>query len=171
MAVAVGFEFRRNTGAELTVIEPQSGKQWIGPRVPRPFQSGLWQVSELQAGEGSGIAMVLGISRPILNDVKASTQAQSLDIGEYMNFEPLEGCSLAAIDHDVPECAHRMAVAAVDILSKLQAKIGCRPIHLFLAGPAAFAVLLGQQLSNVGPIQCYDWSAGERQYVPTLQLA
>jgi hypothetical protein len=170
LALALGFHFRRNTGAELDVIEPQSGEHWTGPRVPMPFTPDLWRVSQHSRTPGNGVAVVVGISRSAIKDVEASVQASSLDIGHFLNLEPSAGCSLNAIPQGQANLAHQMAVAAVHSLSEFQGSIGCRPLHLFVAGPAAFAVLLGQQLSNVGPVQCYEWSVGDRTYVPTLLL-
>jgi len=169
LALGLGFTFRRNTGAELTVVEPQSGERWIGPRVPMQFTSDLWRVSH-RSQNGNGVALNVGISRSVSMDVDASVEANALDIGHFLNFEPSTGCSLNAIPSGRVELAHQMAVGLVHAIGDFQASIGCRPLHLFFAGPAAFAVLLGQQLSNVGPVQCYEWNVADRRYVPTLLL-
>lgn len=169
LALALGFQFRRNTGAELDVIEPQSCAHWAGPRVPLPFANNLWQVSR-RSRKGAGLAVVFGISRSALKDVEETVQAYSLDIGNFLNFEPQNGCSPNVIQSGNPELAHQMAVSAVQSVSEIQSGVGCRTIHLFLAGPAAFGVLLGQQLSNLGPVQCYEWSVSDRHYVPTVLL-
>ena len=44
------------------------------------------------------------------------------------------------------------------------------PIHLFLATPLAFAVLLGHALNGFGPICLYELRAGTQEYVRTLTI-
>jgi hypothetical protein len=171
MAIALGYQFRRNTGAELLVIEAQSGEQWRGPRLPLPSDSQAWRATEQASAQGgNGIAVVIALSRSTLKDAQASVKDQALDIGYFLSLEPAGGPSLTAIPLGNPDAAHRMAVSAANTIAELQSKLGCRPLHLFAAVPAAFAVLLGQQLSNLGPVQTYEWHVTDRQYVPTLLL-
>lgn len=169
LALALGYQFRRNTGAELEVIEPQSGELWKGPRIPAQPDHSLWKVSQ-ENTSGEGIALIIGISRSALKDAQLSIRSQSLNIGDLIVLEPPNGPSLTAIPQEQPVLAHQMAATAVALVSELQGRIGCRAVHLFMAVPAAFAVLLGQQLSNLGPVQSYEWSVVDRQYIPTMTL-
>jgi len=51
---------------------------------------------------------------------------------------------------------------------------GARPVtHLFIAGPNAFALLLGQNQPAIGPVVVYEWDfEGSRDgnYRPGLRL-
>ena len=46
---------------------------------------------------------------------------------------------------------------------------GARTLHLFIAGPAFLALLLGHRLNATAPVQCYEW-VGSGNYVPTCWL-
>lgn len=172
MALAFGYQFRRNTGVSLDVIEPQSGEHWAGPRIPLNENRPLLGVkSQTGVGTGTGLGVALGISRSTGKDAANSIKALNLDVGELIVVEPASGPSLSAIPKGEPEAAHILAVTIATILHEIQAKNGCRPLHLFLAAPAAFAVLLGQQLSNVGPVQTYEWNQqGGGGYLGTIGL-
>jgi hypothetical protein len=168
-AVALGYQFRRNTGFDLDVVEPQSGEHWNGPVKPMQPASDYWEASCRSSGS-AGLAVMIGISRSVRRDAELSIARLGLDIGEALVFEPAAGVSLSAIPHGHPYLAHQMAVAVMQKISQLQAKSGSRRIHLFAAVPAAFAVLLGQQLSSVGPIQLYEWDLENCCYAPTFPL-
>ena len=55
-------------------------------------------------------------------------------------------------------------------IEKLSSKTQVRKIHLFLAGPAQFALFLGHRLNTLGEIQCYERISLNR-YVPTALIS
>lgn len=177
MALAFGFRFRRNTHIGLEVEVPGPGdapERWLGPPVPRPASTTAWSFAERPGtGQGGGLAVAVNVSQPrasFEDDVR-----RSLDAGAgaraLLYAEPASGPSkvvLAGLADDEP---HRMAVALVEAIERHTAYAAADVIHLFYAGPAGLAILLGQALSNVRPVQTYEWLASRGLYQACFELA
>jgi hypothetical protein len=174
MALAVGFKLRRNFSADVEVLEILSGEAWSGPAVPRSPAPDLWTIKTRNPPKGcspsSTVVVTIGISRPIAKAVESYLFSSGLTYGRRLDFEPRPAPSLTVLQGLAPDAAHRMAVAVREAIVAAQSKVGQGEAHLFFAGPTAFAVLLGQQLSNVGRIQTYEWLDSTSQYQPTFQL-
>lgn len=171
MALAVGFQFRRNTGADLEVLEINTGGRWLGPAVPGNPEPEAWAFEQAEiAAAGDELAVAIGISQSITGHVRTYLEAAGIAARHLFSFEPTAGSSFTALAGVSRETAHRMAAAVVRRVVDLRSRGGHRLIHLFLAGPAAFAVLLGQQLSNIGRIQTYEWLDAQGTYAPCFRL-
>ncbi|HEX7183982.1 MAG TPA: SAVED domain-containing protein [Thermoanaerobaculia bacterium] len=174
MALAVGFKLRRTFSADLEVVEILTGEAWAGPPVPLPPPPDLWTLKTRNPPKGSSpsstVIVTIGISRPIARTVKGFLTSSGLAYGQRLDFEPRPGPSLTVLQGLAPDVAHRMAVAVREEIVRAQIRIGQGEVHLFFAGPPAFAVLLGQQLANVGRIQTYEWLDSVSRYEPAFQL-
>lgn len=170
LALALGFQFRRNTGASLEAVEIHSGDIWPGPKVPLPPAHDLWTVTEDALAGGPDLAVAVGVSGPIVKEVQGALKDHGIRAAHLLRFEPVRGASKTALQGIDREAPHRMAVAVAERLTIARAERGYRTVHLFYAGPPALAALLAQQLSNVGTIQTYEWLDGASCYRPTFQL-
>ena len=170
MALAAGFQFRRNVGADLEVVDVHTEERWQGPASPLPGAPDAWaRPRQRLRTRGPDLAIAIGISQPIAAAVRFFLHATAAPVSRLLVFEPQAGPSLTALKGLPAEAFHRMAVAVVDTITA-QRTAGRATVHLFVAGPAPFAVLLGQQLSNVGPVQTYEWLDSQQRYTPSLVL-
>lgn len=171
LAVATGFAFRRGAGFDLEVLDHMTGERLSGPARPLAPESGLWkeEVTE-RSKSGKDIILCIGVSRDVVTEANNAANSLGLDVGPVLNLTPPGGCSNAAIASGTPLLQHRLAVAAVQRVVDLQTTAGVGTIHLFIAIPGTLAVLLGQQLTNVGSVQVYDFDNDTKRYVPVLTL-
>jgi hypothetical protein len=173
MAFALGFLFRRNSGFGLQVVNPYTGDVWYGPEQPLAALPRFWSMEEAPSATPAaddGIAAVISVSRPIAASAEQALAHRGLRVRETVRIEPAEGPSdhsLASLNEDE---AHRAVMPLVERLGQERARGIRGPIHLVYAGPAPFAVLLGQQLSNLGEIRIYEWKDADAGFVPVFVL-
>ncbi len=171
MALAVGFQFRRNTGVSLSVRDPQRGLAWPGPKVPVAPEPGFWHFTDSQvAAGGDDLAVVVSLSGSAEAAVEALLARESRGVGRLLAAAPVKGTgkdSLAGLAASAPQ---GLAVALTQRIEAERARHPYKALHLFYAGPAYFAVLLGQQLSNLGAVETYEWIDAENRYQPTFRL-
>ncbi len=173
MALAFGFEFRRNTGIALEVREPHSGAIWLGPAAPLEPLADAWSFTKLPVGESGDVGLAVNITREakqFQGEIKDYLRGAGPPVSRVLYFEPKVGPSIRALSDLKPEVAHRMAVAVVERLIKDPKVHESNAVHLFYAGPPGLAILIAQQLSNTRPVQTYEWSSGERTYAPSFEL-
>jgi len=171
LALAMGFAFRRGSGYDLEVFDHMTGERLSGPARPVAPEAGLWKEEILERTKGGrDLMLCIGVSREVVAEANKVADSLGLDVGPILNLTPPGGCSNAAIASGVPLLQHRLAVAAVQRVVELQATAGVGTIHLFIAVPGTLAVLLGQQLTNVGTVQVYDFDNDAKRYVPVLAL-
>jgi len=173
MAMALGFCFRRNTGITLEVLEPHAGVVWDGPHQPMSAMDDWWAEpagTEEVLGKGDGLAVSIGISRGIAPIAKRLIDDRGLAVEKWLSFEPAAGASTSAMNGLTGPEAHQIAQTIIGAIARERASGVAGPVHLLFAGPAPFAVLLAQQLSNLGTIQTYEWKDGQRGYVPSFVL-
>lgn len=174
MALALGFQFRRNTGYDLEVVDVSSGNCWLGPRRPLPQDLSFWsRANSKPHGSGTGLVVAVSISQPIsIGLLEGFVRSAGLDVGYILLFEPKAGPpSKTCLQPTDPQEVHRMAVAVAEGITAKRSEGFRGTVHLVGTVPAAFAVLLGQQLSNAGLIQSYEWSDSEGRYSPSFRFA
>lgn len=100
--------------------------------------------------------------------------AFTTEVGADLNLELVgipEGASILSLNGK-PVAGHaemNLAVAeAKAALVKFRSEHRLEVLHLFIKGPAAFAMLLGHRLNGVCEVQLYDWVAGS--YRATARL-
>lgn len=171
LAVATGFALRRGSGFDLEVLDHASGARLLGPARPEAPVAGLWveTLSEPHA-TSRDIALAIGVSRDVAADAARTLVEQGVDIGVVVSLTPPGGPSNAVLPTKDNRSFHRLAVAAVQRVVELQSRRGVGVVHLFLAVPGTLAVLLGQQLTNLGIVQVYDFDNERRRYTPVFTL-
>lgn len=175
MAFALGFLFRRNSGFTLEVGRPQDPLQepiCTGPAVPLLAASDFWSIEATEPGTAGpeGVAAVVGVSRSIEKPAGKALDRLGVRVARRVVLEPAGGPSFESMSGLTGDQAHRAARALADTLGEERSRGVGGPIHLFYAGPATFAVLLAQQLSNLGLIQTYEWKGAEERFVPVFEL-
>ncbi len=174
MALAVGFQFRRNTGAKIEIVNPYTEEKWQGPSQPLEALPSAWEFCDpVITLPGRGIGLAVNISQPMdrfRQTVEGSIDSAGLDVGTLVFACPQCGPSRQALNGKASDEVHRWAVAAADKILDLQGLGNHTGVHLFVAGPPGFAILLGQQLSNVGAVQAYEWKDSEKVYGPSFRL-
>lgn len=171
LALALGYQFRRNTGANLEALEIHGGELWPGPKSPLPPAHELWSFTTANGpGDGHDLALIVGVSGSIGKRVESFLKDQVSSVSRRLIFEPARGSSKTSLQGLDREAPHRMAVAVMERLSEAREELGYRTVHLFYAGPPALAALIAQQLSNCGPVQTYEWIDHESTYRPTFRL-
>ncbi len=170
-ALAVGFTFRRNTGADLDLVEVQRGEHWLAAATPAQPDPSMWDVSTSVLEGGGDVAAVFSVSQDISESVRSYITASGISVGYVVYFSPAAGHSLGSVGGALgPGHAAVLAATAAGRLREVQNGHARGVLHLFLAGPPAFAVILAQQLSNVGLIQTYEWVDGTSTYMASIQL-
>lgn len=173
MAFALGFLFRRNSGFRLQVVNPYTGEAWQGPDQPLPALPGFWSIEEapsLAPSGDDGLAGVISVSRPIAEPARQALATRGVRPRKTLRIEPAAGPSDGSLSSLHEDAGHRAVMALVERLGEERARGLRGPLHLVYAGPAPFAVLLGQQLSNLGEIRIYEWKDAEAGFVPVFAL-
>lgn len=173
MAFALGFQFRRNSGFDLEVVNPHTGIVWSGPGQPSGSSPQFWSIDQTAEDFGrssEGISLILGVSGSIRERVRKLLTDQGLLTRWTIEAEPATGPSADAISGLRGEDAHRAVRAVIEALARARSQGAEGPIHLYYAGPPTLAVLLGQQLSNLGEIRIYEWKDSEARYLPVFVL-
>lgn len=171
MAFAVGFGFRRNSGFDLEVVDHATTSRHVGPARPSAPERELWVEALTEAESNSrDIAIGIGVSRDVSEDMTRTLLRHGLDPDVCIALTPRGGASNAAIALTDSSLQHRMAVSAVQRIIDAQARRGVGVVHLFAAIPGTLAVLIGQQLTNIGRVQLYDFDNERREYSPVMEL-
>ena len=137
------------------------------PRLPT--DAARWQVSEtglnhVSDSHGQDLAVCASITRPVRRDAEQAIADLNLPIGRLLHLElPEPGPSA------ISDGGHAQWLADALIREAGLAVAQMRPprLHLFLAGPVAFAFLLGQQAQALGPTTVYEFgfnSPGRRYW-------
>jgi hypothetical protein len=173
MALAAGFQLRRNTGATLEVGNPNNEEVWNGPAQPLDPLWAAWKIDEVESTPaGAGIAMVITISQPVgkaLDDAGASIRKLGLKPAVVVTLAPAAGTSNTVLNGLAADEPHGMAVAVAEKILELRSRSNGGDTHLFYAGPPGLAILIGQQLSNTGPVQTYEWLEKQKTYTPMFR--
>lgn len=171
LAVAMGFAFRRGSGFDLEVVDHATGARMLGPARPVAPIGDLWveALSEPHA-TSRDLALAIGVSRDVTADALRTLTEQGVEVGAILSLTPPGGPSNAALSTDDSSAFHRLAVAALQRVVECQSRRGVGAVHLFMAVPGALAVLIGQQLTNVGLVQLYDFDNDRRKYTPVFTV-
>ena len=157
-AFAVGWSFRSAIGFEIDI--PTRDGSWRTDDRPGQADALPWRIVEPSSLHGDQLVICIGVLRDLVSDVSAATGASAGAILYAHLSEPL--------------VSGRAAQASVSRLKReVDSAVGrLRPsgIKLYLAGPAALAVVLGHRWNAVPRTQLHEFLATERRYVPTVCL-
>ena len=160
-SVAIGSTFSAVSGFTIG-METKDGICWTNNHPMEDTSDYQWKHIRIKGKSTHEIAVGISIGRDIINDVE-----------QYLETIQFQGNRLYLLgDVAILSDAHgnRAVQKAKLIIQEVVTKAQPKKIHLFLAGPAQFALFLGHRLNTLGEIQCYEWSA-PNQYVPTVLIS
>jgi hypothetical protein len=153
-AVALGAASLAPAGLELA---------WRQPRAGRPDQ--IWSLDAGRAAapvdvdqiSGDATSQEMAVVVSMNHDAEEALRHSETDVPKFRGYVRLRGQGGAPADLETPGQAADAAFRLIDSLGDARRRWrDVRRIHLFIAGPAGFAVLLGQLLNGLGPVQTYE---------------
>lgn len=124
----------------------------------------------IQVGDGDDIAVVVSLSRNVIDDVEAYVKACVQSVGRILHVVAANGPSqksLAGGEH-----AADLADQAAAALKALRPSFGARR-HFFISGPNAFSFFMGQHCDAMGPVALYEFDfkgAVDGSYHPSFRI-
>ena len=142
-AFAVGASMRMVTGTEVSIL--QRGELWNSST---PYDAPIEpRVVVHELGFGDDIAIAVEVSTPISADVLAFIERAGIRVARLVVLSPASGPKDNAVAGSSD--ANALAVGIRDA-ARYHAGLGPQA-HLFLAGPAGLALLLGHRWNRVAP--------------------
>lgn len=145
---AVGNAFAETSGFEVEAF--QGGELWtsFGPFDEYDFDTGV----ESTDSDGDEGAVVISIATDIRDDAREHI-ATLTDVGSVLHVRPVGGPGSTAILNG--RVARDMALAVRNKVRVFVRRHRPSKLHLFLASPGAFAMLLGHRWDRVADTQLY----------------
>lgn len=163
-----GYELGK-VDADVAPVDRRTRTAWR-PTAARPGEQLEWR--ELRVGDGPDLALAVELTRRIADDVRIYAFEHSLSIGRILVFAPKGGPGQASV-RDADD-AYALASNTTVLLERLRTVAErLRPLHIFLAAPIQFAVLLGKEGRAYGPTVTYEYDFDHREpgaYTPAFQL-
>ncbi len=164
-AVALGYAFPRPSGFSFEISQYDVWWWSIGPDVASPLEI----ISQQLDPSRKDILLVIAISRPeiVPEATRFATQA-GVKYGGRIEAKVRGGPGPTALAG--PDEARAAVRDIIRALTDARASWGSGTVHMFVAAPFAFAVLLGHHLNACGPIQVYEHSKSRGTYVRAVTL-
>lgn len=160
--VALGATFPAVGGWVFEMAQPPAKEPWRSDAKPTPdYQLAI----ELADGGGDDLVLGLNIRGDGREDIRRYI-AESRIPPKLLAFMAPSSTGSQAIAGDREACAFARAVR--ERLGELLKTHAIRRTRLFVYGPLALAVFLGQQLTSVGTIELFEYQ--EPGYVPSCTL-
>lgn len=173
LAFATGALLNMKSGKRIEIEQRGHGRA-LWSRDDHPVDASWPELAfddEDLSNAGDEIAVALSLTHDVSAAVQSHVAANLPSVGSIVYCRPGNGISQSSV-----RCGHhawRMAESLVANLAAIRAREKGGRVHLFMAGPNALAVLLGQHQQAIGPVTLYEWDF-ERQrgggYSPAVQL-
>jgi hypothetical protein len=147
-AFAVGAALRMVSGFDVATV--QRGVLWRSDEPSGPPSSP--RVFEHAVGHGDDLAIAVEVATPMGNDVLAYIRSHGLPVAHLLVVQPSEGPRNNALDGPATACSWAEGIR--DVVRR--AVTGRTRVHLFLATPMGFALLLGHRWNRVAPTVVYE---------------
>ena len=132
-----------------------------------------WSVSqEAAVTGGSEVAVAVSVSHDVLADVRAYVNRHLPKVGRILAFSALPGPGPAVV-RDADHALSLAQALALALRTERTAEERRETVHLFVAGPAGFSFLLGQQAQSFGLVVVYEYdfeSNAPGAYEPGIRL-
>jgi SMODS-associated and fused to various effectors sensor domain/TIR domain len=174
-AVALGSCFLSLTGIRAQWIQDQ---QSVG-RGREPWELSLnWQESGFAArmdswdSSGSDVAILVSVTNDVRNDFRSAATAYRLPIRAVVSLAPETPPPSGRTTLNAGQAVH-LANLTVDAMRAARVEYGTiGNFHLFLAGPAGLAFLIGQLLNTFGTVHTYEHVPDQSiSYEPAIVLS
>jgi hypothetical protein len=160
---AAGAALRHVRG--FTVAAEQQGQVWASDLagVAHSIPTAVHPV-----GGGTDLAVAMCVATDASDSVVAYVEANQLPVSEVVCFGPPLGPGNEAVRNGAD--AATLAVSLRDAARQALSQSTATRIHLFLATPAALALLLGHRWNALAPTTVYEHVGGST-YSPTVTLS
>jgi hypothetical protein len=155
-AFLLGHAFRSASGFELE-IPTREGAWATDDRATEDAND--WSIIQPPEIDGETLVVSVGVIRRPSDDLKAGG-VRTERVLDVFKSSALTDAKLAQAG------AARVKAAVTEASSRLRA----RRIHLYYAGPAAFAVALGHRWNAMLPTNLFEFDSTNQIYVPTASL-
>ncbi|MDP9475219.1 MAG: SAVED domain-containing protein [Actinomycetota bacterium] len=153
-AMALGAAFLAPSGPEL---------RWRQRKPGREDQEWSLSVAKQDSGietdlvendaSSEDVAVLISINRDVEEAVKESAD----QVPNFRGYVLVRGPNGEDVDLETPQQAVDAAYRTVEAIKRANRKWrGIRRLHLFMAAPAGFAVMFGQLVNGLGPVQTYE---------------
>jgi len=153
-AVALGAAFLAPAGLDLA---------WCQSKAGRPDQ--VWSLSAERgaarvdidqiSGDASSQEMAIVVS--MNHDAEEALRQSESEVPSFRGYVRLRGPGGDPADLETPGQAADAAFRLIESIGDARRRWrDIRRIHLFIAGPTGFAILIGQLLNGLGPVQTYE---------------
>ncbi len=156
-SIAIGLTFSAVSGFTIG-IETKEGIWWTNNHAKEGTPDYHWQQS-IDGKSTDEIAVGISILKNTANE----------EVQRYLETRHFQGKRLYLFSNTTLQSdSHTNAAVqkAKSAIQELASKTQAKKIHLFFAGPAQFALILGHRLNTLGEIQCYEWIP-PNTYIPT----
>lgn len=162
---AVGAGLRHVRG--FSVAGLQHGGLWSSDDATAPFPE--MEVTHTEIGRGTELAVAVGVATDPTTAVAGFVRAAGLPVARLITLTPPGGTGPEAVPDSTS--AARLAVAAKAAVVQELDERGADMIHLFLATPGGFGLLLGHRWNALRPTTVYEHLGAGRGYAPTITVA
>lgn len=165
IAVALGFELRRVTGAVPRIAV--GDEYWTCEITPPDGDSRLVEHAADGPATARRSAVEVCLSRSIERDVSAFIAEHDVPYRRRIHFEPRGKPGQTAV---TAATVNPWADQVADAIREARGQAGVEDIDLFIAAPVGFAVALGWRLNAVGGVNIFhlDGNAGPYRLAWTL---
>lgn len=153
MTLAIGATFPAVAGYTFQLQQMVGGQPQWWNTAATPSAARL-KVCREQGMEGEHLLFAIGVSRDIWEDVRSFYQACSTPLSSLVYVEPEAGTGQQALGSDGDAMA--LAIAAKQLMGEYRDRYRAKQLHLIVACPATFALMLGQQLNALGKVMTYE---------------
>jgi hypothetical protein len=154
LAFGVGAILNVKSGKAIE-IEQRAGGRHIWSATDKPLDPAwptLSIVEETVQG-GADLAVAVSLTHDVAPAVRRYVQKLAA-VGTLMTASPVGGPSYQSVRSG----SHAAAMVSFLLGAiRASAKGGPRRVHLFIAGPNAFAFFLGQSQAAIGAVSIYEW--------------
>jgi hypothetical protein len=160
IAVASGYLLPTKRGVEVAPVQATSR----GLEIWRPdngkLNAGypLWQnpKHEERVGDGPDVALALGVTHNVLNDVRHYVQANLPTVGRIL-FYTLEGGPGGMVVQDGTHAKLLADALATDLRARRTVEERGGRLHIFPAAPNGLLFFVGQLMPGFGPTTLYEF--------------
>lgn len=157
VAFATGAVLNLKSGREVEMEQRTGGRRFWSVDDGEP--DGSWPdlvvQEEVVRSTGDAVAVAVGLTHEVSPAVSRFVREQLTDVGYVLHCRPEGGASQRSV-----RCGRHSWLLAEQTVAAVAAQRGrggrASPVHLFIAGPNAFAFFLGQQRA-LGRVCVYEW--------------
>lgn len=132
----------------------QRGEEWSTAAQGDPGDTGVSVLADVDVGLGSGLALALAVAQDPTGQVEHFVRTEPLGVRRLLVLGPAGGVSQDAAAGPAWSSSWSRAVRA-HALETVQ-EVRAEAVHLFLAVPAAVAMMIGHQWNLMPPTTVYE---------------